>query len=278
MSARVRGRHERSKPLQILLAAVLLVFASGAALAQPRFPTLSGRVVDGANLLSADDRAKITADLEALQTKSSDQLVVVTLPSLQGYTIEDYGYQLGRAWKIGQAGVNNGVLLIVAPNERKVRIEVGRGLEPQLTDAMSSLIVQNALLPAFRRGDWAGGIRAGVRDIIDVLQGDAEAVKDRLARGTKRGNQSTDWETLLPLLIWLAIVGFIIYQQYRAVRSTPAMAGARRRSGFPNDGRVIVIPGGSGHWGGSGGGFGSSDGGFSGGGGDFSGGGSSGSW
>ncbi len=278
MSARGRGRHEHTGLLQGLLAVVLFLLAAGAAFAQPRFPTLTGRVVDGANLLSAEDRAKITADLEALQTKSTDQLVVVTLPSLQGYSIEDYGYQLGRAWKIGQEGVNNGVLLIVAPTERKVRIEVGRGLEPQLTDAMSSLIVQNALLPAFRRGDWAGGIRAGVRDIIDVLQGDAEAVKERLARGTKRSAQGPDWETLIPLIIWLAIVGYIIYQQYRAVQSAPANASGRRRSGFPDDRRVIIIPGGPGHWGGSGGGFGSGGGGFSGGGGDFSGGGSSGSW
>lgn len=278
MSARGRGRHEQTGLLQGFLAAVLFLLAASTAFAQPRFPALTGRVVDGANLLSAEDRAKITADLEALQAKSTDQLVVVTLPSLQGYSIEDYGYQLGRAWKIGQEGVNNGVLLIVAPNERKVRIEVGRGLEPQLTDAMSSLIVQNALLPAFRRGDWAGGIRAGVRDIIDVLQGDADAVKDRLAKGTKRSAQGPDWETLIPLVIWLAIVGFIIYQQYRAVRSAPASASGRRRSGFPDDRRVIIIPGGSGHWGGSGGGFGSGGGGFSGGGGDFSGGGSSGSW
>lgn len=279
MAARERGRHDRPGLLHIVLAAVLLAFWSASAVAQPRFPALTGRVVDGANLLSAEDRAKITADLEALQTKSTDQVVVVTLPTLQGYAIEDYGYQLGRAWKIGQAGVDNGVLLIVAPNERKVRIEVGRGLEPQLTDAMSSLIVQNALLPAFRRGDWSGGIRAGVRDIIDVLQGDAEAVKERLARGTKRSAQSTDWETLLPLLIWLAIVGFIIYQQYRAARSAPATASGRRRSGFPDDRRVIIFPSGSGNWGGSGGGFGGSGGGgFSGGGGDFGGGGSSGSW
>lgn len=279
MPARARHTIDRSGLLHIILAAVLIAFMAGSVSAQPRFPSLTGRIVDGANLLSAEDRAKITTDLQALQTKSTDQVVVVTVPSLQGYAIEEYGYQLGRAWKIGQEGVNNGVLLIVAPNERKVRIEVGRGLEPQLTDAMSSLIVQNALLPAFRRGDWAGGIRAGVRDIVDVLSGDAEAVKDRLARGTKRTSQQTDWETLLPLLIWLAIVGFIIYQQYRAARSAPATASGRRRSGFPDDRRVIIFPSGSGNWGGSGGGFGSGGGGgFSGGGGDFGGGGSSGSW
>jgi uncharacterized protein len=242
--------------------------------AAPTFPPLTGRVVDDAGLLSADDLASLTADLAALEKKSSDQLVVATLKSLQGYAIEDYGYQLGRAWKIGQANVNNGVLLIVAPNERRVRIEVGRGLEPQLTDALTQLIIQNAILPAFRRGDWAGGIKAGVRDISDVLLGDAEAVKQRLASGSKR-TTGTDWDVLLPIIIWLLIVAFVIYMQHQQARQLPAGATGRRRRYRGDD--VIVVPGGwggSGHWGGSGG----SGGGFSGGGGDFGGGGSSGSW
>src|SRR3972149_11166850 len=102
---------------------------AGSAFAEPTFPALTGRVVDDANLLSASDKAQLTADLKALEDKSSDQVVVVTVPSLQGFTIEDYGYQLGRHWGIGTKELNNGVLLIVAPNERKVRIEVGRGLE-----------------------------------------------------------------------------------------------------------------------------------------------------
>ena len=106
---------------------------------QPRagdtFPTLSGRVVDEANILDASTRAALTEKLAALEAKTTDQLVVVTLKSLQGTSIEDFGYQLGRHWKVGQQGKNNGVLLIVAPSERKVRIEVGYGLEGTLTDA-----------------------------------------------------------------------------------------------------------------------------------------------
>ncbi len=133
--------------------------------AEPTFPPLTGRVVDNAKLLSASDVQTLTTELAELEGKSSDQLVVVTLPSLDGYDIADYGYQLGRAWKIGQAGKNNGVLLIVAPNERKVRIEVGRGLEPILTDFMSRLIIENTILPEFRRKDFAAGIKLGVRDI-----------------------------------------------------------------------------------------------------------------
>ncbi len=105
--------------------------------------------------------------------------MVVTLPSLQGYPIEDFGYQLGRHWGIGTAKLSNGVLLIVAPNEHKVRIEVGYGLEGTLTDALSKIIIDNAILPKFRAGDYAGGIKDGVRDIIKVLTGDAAEVEDR---------------------------------------------------------------------------------------------------
>ena len=128
------------------------LFVPNACQAEPKFPPLTGRVVDDAHLLTPADKAAIESDLKALEDKSSDQLVVYTTNSLQGYPIEDYGYQLGRAWGIGQKGTNNGIVLIVAPNERKVRIEVGRGLEPRFTDALSKLIVQNAILPRFKRG------------------------------------------------------------------------------------------------------------------------------
>ena len=132
-----------------------LLFVPNACQAEPKFPPLTGRVVDDAHLLTPADKAAIESDLKALEDKSSDQLVVYTTNSLQGYPVEDYGYQLGRAWGIGQKGTNNGVILIVAPNERKVRIEVGRGLEPQLTDALSKLIVENAILPRFKRGEFS---------------------------------------------------------------------------------------------------------------------------
>ena len=131
-----------------LAAALLLLFAAPAE-AQD-FPKLTGRVVDSANLLSPADEGELTQKLEALETASTRQLVVVTTPDLQGYDIADYGYRLGRAWKIGQDESNNGTLLIVAPNERKVRIEVGYGLEPILTDALSSVIIQTQILPRFR--------------------------------------------------------------------------------------------------------------------------------
>ncbi len=255
------------------LALVLVMLTTGLApahAADPVFPVLTGRIVDEANLLTPEDEARLTATLQALEGTASDQLAIVTLPSLQGFPIEDFGYKLGRHWGIGQAGKDNGVLLIVAPNERKVRIEVGKRLEPILTDAMSRIIIENAILPGFRRGDFAAGIAAGVRDIKDVLLGDAEAVKKR-ARGMHQAPE-TDWVALLIIAIWIAIVVYSIYQQHKQAQSFPQSAGrgARRRSG--RDGGIIILPGGSGNWRGGGGG------GWSGGGGTFSGGGATGSW
>ena len=114
------------------------------ALAAPSFPPLTGRVVDQANIIPAATRAELDGKLAALEARTTDQLVVVTLSSLQGYEIADYGYQLGRAWGIGQKGKNNGVLLIVAPKEHDVRIEVGYGLEGDLTDAVTKIIIDQA--------------------------------------------------------------------------------------------------------------------------------------
>jgi uncharacterized protein len=160
---------------KLSLATLLLAFFGGiqGTLAQEiTFPSLTGRVVDEAGLLDAAKRAEIEAKLAALEEKTSDQLVVVTVRSLQGRTIEEYGYRLGRAWAIGQKDKNNGVLLIVAPNERKVRIEVGYGLEGTLPDAITSLIVQNLILPRFKANDYPGGIALGVDEIIKTLSGE----------------------------------------------------------------------------------------------------------
>ncbi|KPQ30828.1 MAG: Beta-propeller domains of methanol dehydrogenase type [Porphyrobacter sp. HL-46] len=153
------------RSLLILLAAAGALLASPLA-AQPEFPELTGRVVDNADILSPEAEAALTAKLEALETQSQRQLVVATIPDLQGYDISDYGYQLGRFWGLGDAERNDGALLLVAPNDRKVRIEVGYGLEGYLTDALSALIIQNQILPRFRDGDFPGGIAAGTDAII----------------------------------------------------------------------------------------------------------------
>jgi uncharacterized protein len=251
-----------------VLLAIALGFAVAPAAADPAFPELTGRVVDDADLLSYTDKVAITADLKALEDKSSDQLVVVTLPSLQGYAIEEFGYQLGRKWGIGTEKLDNGVLLIVAPNERKVRIEVGTGLEGTLTDALSRIVIENSILPRFREGDFAGGIKNGVRDIALVLTGDAAEVE---ARAKARKEAESPLFFWLILILWLAIFLWIAYSIWRSARyATPS--GQKGSSG------PIFVPGPSWDGGGWSGGGGAGGGGFSGGGGSFGGGGASGGW
>lgn len=156
---------------------------AGQALAQQvlQFPPLTGRVVDQAELLSPDAEARLTLQLEALEQQTGDQLVIVTLSSLQDREIEEYGYQLGRAWGIGKSTNDSGALLLIAPGERKVRIEVGYGLEPVLTDAMSSSIIHDRILPPFRTGDFERGIFDGTDAIVEQLLLDPAEAAQRAA-------------------------------------------------------------------------------------------------
>ncbi|HXE02141.1 MAG TPA: TPM domain-containing protein [Hyphomicrobium sp.] len=261
----------------LLMALVALVALISPVIAEPTYPELTGRITDQAGLLTAADKADIESQLASLEQTSTDQLAVVTVKSLDGYSIEDYGIGLARKWGIGQKGKDNGILLIVAPNDRKVRIEVGRRLEPMMTDTMSTLIIENAILPKFRRGDFGGGIKDGVRDIKTVLLGDAEEVKQR-AGGAR--NPQNDPTVMLHVIIWLLIVALIVWINYRNLRSVGAgqTMGPDGRRRMRRNGGIIVIPGGSGNWGGGWSGGGSGGGGWSGGGGDFGGGGASGGW
>jgi uncharacterized protein len=248
---------------------LLLILLCLPAIAAPSFPELSGRVVDQAQLLDPAQEQAIAQKLVALEQQTGHQFVVVTLSDLQGYDIADFGYQLGRHWQIGDEKADDGVLLIVAPTERKVRIEVGYGLEPVLTDALSATIIQGAILPKFRAGDPAGGIAAGVDAIITQLTLDPATARQRAAQAATEPDSG--FENLIPLLIFVAI--WII------VLSNVGRRGRRRAFGA---GPVVIWSGGqdwtrsSGGW--SGGSSGGGGGGFSGGGGSFGGGGSSGSW
>ncbi|HEY4405348.1 MAG TPA: TPM domain-containing protein [Xanthobacteraceae bacterium] len=232
------------------------------------FPTLTGRVVDEAGILDDATRMALTGSLLALEQKTTDQLVVVTLKSLQGTSIEDYGYQLGRHWQIGQKDKNNGALLIVAPNEHKARIEVGYGLEGELTDAVTRLIIESSILPRFKVGDYAGGVKRGVEDIIQVLSGDAQEFQDRAAP-----RLSPDRPLPLPKgVIWLAIAAALLAG---GLLIRCAVRGSAMCQSILQLLVVMLSSGGrSSSSGGSSGGGGS----FSGGGGSFGGGGASGSW
>jgi uncharacterized protein len=245
---------------------VAFLAAATVATAAPKFPALTGRVVDDAHMLSPAAEQKLTGELADLEQKTGHQLVVATVPDLQGYEIEDYGYQLGRTWQLGRKGVNDGAILLVAPNERKVRIEVGYGLEPVLTDALSSVILQRKVLPQFRAGHMEQGVVDGAEAVIAQLSLPDEQAKANVAQAAQQP-QAGEGEQFrpgvhIPAIIIILIVLFVLS---RALRGTglwwlPFLFMGGRGGG-----------GGGGGWSGGGGGF-------SGGGGSFGGGGSSGSW
>ncbi|MBB3871095.1 TPM domain-containing protein [Brevundimonas mediterranea] len=256
------------------LMAVLLFALPATAQTKLDFPPPSGRVVDQADLLDAATEQALTEKLAALEAKSSDQLVVVTVRSLQDQEIEDYGYQLGRAWGIGQKEGDNGALLIVAPTERKVRIEVGYGLEPILTDAFSSMVIRDDILPAFRDGDYQTGVVRGVDALITQLELDPAEAQARAAAAATEP-EGAGGAVILPVVI-IGVI-FIIFlvgvigsggrgRRHRRDGVTPILIWAASEA-LRNAGR-----------GGGGGGFGGGGGGFGGGGGSFGGGGASGGW
>jgi len=159
--------------------AVLALICAGLAVLAATFPALTGRVVDQANIIPAETRSAVEQKLADLESKSGIQLVVATVNSLEGQEIEPYANELFRTWKLGEKAKNNGVLLLVAPNEKRVRIEVGYGLEGTLTDALSKVIITNAIAPRFKTGDFGGGVARGVDDIITVLTTDASEWQQR---------------------------------------------------------------------------------------------------
>lgn len=229
----------------LLLAGLLML--PPAAAESIDFPELTGRVVDRAGMLGEAAERQLTQQLAAHENASTNQVVVVTLPDLQGYPIETFGYRLGRHWGIGQEGEDNGVLLLVADQERKVRIEVGYGLEGTLTDALSANIIHGVILPRFKRGDFEAGITAGAEAIVQVLGGEYEPRPE-----PRQEDDGPSWP-----FIGLLVAFFFV----RTLFGGFGFGG--RRGGFFAGGRS------------GGGGFG---GGFSGGGGGFGGGGASGGW
>jgi len=273
-----------------LLALCVMALCGAATASALDFPPLTGRVVDQAGILNADIKNDITEKSKDLEEKYGIQFVIATVPSPQGNDIETYANELFRTWKLGQAQKNNGVLLLVAPHEHKVRIEVGYGLEGTLTDALASVIISAAIVPRFKTGDFSGGIERGVGGILDVLSGDTSEWQPRPS--IREDNQSFLW-AFFPLMFCIGLVLIVrmlavgIADIYRGIRygdwhSAPACHFVRRH------GRMVFVPAGgssgSSSW--SSGSSsssdssssGSSDSGFSGDGGSSGGGGASGSW
>jgi len=263
-------------------------------------PPLTGRVVDLAHVLSASEADRLTADLQGHEATTGNQVVVLTLPSLEGEPLEPFSHRVATTWKLGRKGMDNGALLLVALKERKVKIEVGYGLEGTLTDAKSAQIIRNEIVPRFRSGDLPGGIVAGVAAILKTIEGTYQAPErppvpvrggDMVGQilmalivgvvfglalsnvnrvvGTLAGTGLSLW--LSPWLIPAIVTGLVTLLLVLVLGR--AMSG-RRGHGF--DDWTSYSSRGGGWGGGSLGGDGG--GGFSGGGGDFGGGGASGDW
>ncbi len=253
------ARSPRPRQAALLLLIIVLLALGQWALAAPQFPKLTGRVVDNAELLSTSERERLTSLLAEHESQTTNQVVVVTLKSLQGYVIEDFGYQLARHWGIGQEGKDNGVLLVVAPTERKVRIEVGYGLEGTLTDALSRNIIDVHILSAFKAGNYETGIRRGTEGILAALGG---TYKYKLVQRETYISTQRNPNTARPLPvkfqdIWwylLLIILLVVFLHFTGAINGGGGGSSRSGDGFGGGG------------------------GFSGGGGGFGGGGASGSW
>ncbi|MND32913.1 hypothetical protein D3C80_234930 [compost metagenome] len=270
--------------LFVFVALLLTVFAVAVANAQDvatPAQALTGRVVDAAGIIDPTARQQLTQKLADFEAKSSDQVVVVTVPSLNGEDIETYSNRLFRAWALGQKQENNGILLVVAPNDRKVRIEVGYGLEGTMTDALSSVIINGTIIPAFRTGDYSGGVVQGVDGILSVLSGDAAELEARAKRNVQSSSDDIDWVFVVFITFWC----LIFFGGFGMAILTPIFGrkigpGKYRWLGMVVDFNSRGGSGGGGGFSGGGGGWssGGGGGGFSGGGGSSGGGGASGSW
>ena len=273
----IGGHFRRGVRLGAVLAAFLLLVVPLSAFAQS-LPALTGRVVDNAGIIDASTEAGLVARLEAFEQRSSDQIVVATIQNLGGEAIEPYANRLFRAWGLGQAGEDNGILLLVAVDDRSMRIEVGYGLEGTLTDLHSKLIIENTMVPAFRAGDFSGGISRAVDDMIMVLEGNAAELEAR----AERNQQSDPFIPLLPLLfiiLWVSVFGGAILTAILVPRYGRKI-GPKRYRWLGMDWDFNSRDGGSssGSSGSSWSSGSSSGGGFSGGGGSAGGGGAAGRW
>jgi uncharacterized protein len=238
-----------------LLILALLLFLPGSVLSL-EVPGPEGYVNDHANLLSEREKARLESLLRRFEEETTNQVVLLVIPSLEGDSLEGFSMRVAESWKVGQKGRDNGVIFLVAVQDRKARIEVGYGLEGALTDAQSGRILRSLVFPAFRQGDYYGGIHGGLVGILQQVQGEFSAPPVRRTAPTRSARTKASG-LLLPLLFFLLL--------------------------FSRTGRFFLLGGLlGGMWGGRGGmgrgGFGGGFGGFGGGGGGFGGGGASGSW
>lgn len=283
-------------PVRLSFWALLLCLLSvvGVVHAEPlqSIPPLSARVVDSTSTLSADQRRVLEDKLRELEAEKGAQLAVLVVPSVQPESLEQYSLRVAEAWKLGRKGIDDGAILLVVMRDRKVRIEVGYGLEGALTDAITQRIIREAITPAFQQGDYAGGIAAGVDRMSSLVRGEAlPAAKGTRAAAPKQGSR------LVGSLFGLFIAGAVLRAMFGRILGAMALGALAAAVGWfilssvvlaalmGVVGFFVTLLGGLGVGGGYGGGYGGGGGwssggggGFSGGGGSFGGGGSSGSW
>ncbi len=242
---------------------VALLLSSTAAQELVPVPPLKARVTDLAGMLKPEQQAALEQTLQAHETKTGNQVAILIIKTTQPEEIEQYGIRVAEAWKLGRKGVDDGVILIISKDNHKMRLEVGRGAEGVITDAMSKRILQDVIAPYFRQNDFYGGLNASVGAIQALMNKEAfPSVPKKQAAQTSGGGLGWLSFLLFPLFIIMAIV--------RAIRARNPL----NRNGWGSSSSGIFIGGGG--W--SSGGGGSDSGGFSGGGGDFGGGGASGDW
>jgi uncharacterized protein len=185
-------------PLLFLVAATITAALASPAGALP-VPQLSGHVNDYARMISPASAQTLEQELSRFEASDSTQIVVLTVPSLQGDGLEDFSIKVAESWRIGHKGVDNGVILIIARDDRKVRIEVGRGLEGRVTDLVAGRIVRNIIIPRFKAGDFDGGVTAGVAGIVEAARGEYKASGREPAAG-QRGTP------IFTILIFLFVI------------------------------------------------------------------------
>ena len=264
--------------------------------AEIAIPPLKSRVTDLTHTLSTQESSQLEQQLAQFEASNGSQIALLIVPSTQPETIEQYAIRVVDAWKLGRKGVDDGVLLLVAKNDRALRIEVGYGLEGILPDAVAKRIIEETIVPAFRQDDFFGGLQAGVNQIIRVIQGESLPPPKKVSPGL-----NVILENSIPILVVFLVLGKVLQAMFGRMfgaTATGAIAGSIVWlifsslaaaaliaiivfviSLFEDTGRGIYR-GGRGHWpgGGLGGGGGFGGGGFSGGGGGFGGGGASGRW
>lgn len=190
--------------------------------AQGTLPKAAGRVTDLANVIDAGTEAEINARLEQLERQTSSEVAVVTVPSLDGVPVDDYAARLFKEWGIGQAKQDNGVLVLVAPADREMRIEVGYGLEGILPDGLAGQIIRDQFIPRFRDNDYNGGIRDGVARVADVVEKQQVLTAEELAQFNATGSEDPPAWILIPFMGLFVAIGF-----------TMVGVGLRTKTGFP---------------------------------------------